>query len=106
MRNKKVQAPDDQFYLDFAILFSLPTRGAGDGVPDDLQGIQAAGIDVIVVLLLLELEQPGASPLPFSRHGSLHAPPPLLPSCSMMNGNLLRACDTLELMYPDVFSSW
>lgn len=71
------------FYLDFIVPFSLPSRGAGNAVPDDLPGIQEAhgcragvggscGGVVVVVLLLLELEQSGAPPLPFSRHRSLH----------------------------------
>jgi hypothetical protein len=55
-RNRKSKTPDDQFYLDLAILFSLPTRGAEDGVPDDLQGIHAAGINTVIVVLLLLFE--------------------------------------------------
>ena len=57
-------------YLDFFIPFSLPSRaGTGNAVPDYLPGIKEAdAAGVAVVLLLLQLQQSSASPLPFSRH--------------------------------------
>ena len=57
-------------YLDFSIPFSLPPRArTGNAVPDYLPGIKEAdAAGVAVVLLLLQLQQSSASPLPFSRH--------------------------------------
>jgi hypothetical protein len=56
-------------YLDFFIPFSLPSHAqAGNAVPDYLPGIKEADAGGVAVVLLLQLQQSSASPLPFSRH--------------------------------------
>jgi hypothetical protein len=56
------------FYLDSFIPFPFPSRArTGNAVPDDLPGVKEAD-GAAVVLLLFQLQQSSASPLPFSRH--------------------------------------